>query len=213
MIRNIYKRKNIFVVEKKYLQGESNLIELMIFDTKSYKYDSHVYPEHVAKDYVKTHKLAKATYGEFEDAILSASRKVKDVVEKLCDKLTKTIDEKTNAEYRHFAYEYNSGLCPLLTEGILKPLALRLKIDDVISSFELQYYLIKLDDELAEEAYVAMPQELASNNVLNALIEQDYCECVVKAKKYVFEPDLLSELDDEDKPENEVTPDEVTPEA
>ena len=201
MIRNIYKRKNIFVAEKIHSQGNSNLIELMVFNTKNYSYDSHVYPEQVAKEYVKTNKLVKATFGEFEDAILCASRKVQSIVDKLCDKLAKAIDEKTNVEYRHFAYEYNSGLCPLLTEGVLKPLALRLKIDEVINSFELQHYLDKLDDELARTAYVSMPLELASDNALDVLIEQDYCECVVKAKKYVFEPDLLSELDDDDKAE------------
>lgn len=205
MIKQIYKRKNIYVIETEVEDGAQKLTRLDILDLKSNKCDEHTYPHDVALKYVDTHKLRKATYGELEDAIMDAHNKIQSKVDKLVVKLREAMNPDTNAEFRHFAYEYKGGLSPLLTEGVLRPLALINRIYETIDSFNIMPSLITVDDELSSKAKIKLPEDVDNNDILSSLYVHDYCECVVKAKNYVFEPDLLSELQDDEKeiPEEE----------
>ena len=199
MIKRIFKRKNIYVLETEVEDGNQKLIRLDILDFKNYKCDTHTYPQEVATAYIDKNKLRKATYGELEDVVMDAHNKIQVKVDKLVSKLREAMNPDSNVEYRHFAYEYKGGLSPLLTEGVLRPLALINRVYDTIDSFNIIPSLIAVDDELSEKARIILPNDVDNDPVLSSLYTNDYCECVMKAKNYVFEPDLLSELEDDEK--------------
>ena len=83
-----------------------------------------------------------------------------------------TTDEKINPEFRHFIYEYVNGLQPMLTEGVVKLLAIYLTMENILLDYELDVAL-DFDEELESMAFVDLKVEVYGTRRKNNFKEED----------------------------------------
>lgn len=148
-------------------------------------------------DYKKELGLKPITFREFEEAFLAVKEKKDAKLKKIISKIKDYTDTKKFPEFRHYLYELNSGLTPLLTEGMLK-----------LVTYVRVYSNLRMWDTFESDLEVSLEGNLTINytsapefdeeifEAVEGIIEHNYCDCVVKSNKYIFDIEL--ELDEED---------------
>lgn len=210
MIKALYKgKKNLFVVLKD--NENKSLYDVTEFCFKTEEAALKTIPKVAFDDYKKEFGLKPITFKELEDFYLDVKTKKDAKIRKVAKKIEDYTDEKKFPELRHFSYELSSGLTPLLTEGLLKLVA-------YVRVYECLSYWHDFEDVLHETLEDNLIKTESTDgydvnddilHVIDSIISRNYCDCVVKSNKYVFEAELELDddetLDDESKTESDKT--------
>lgn len=200
LIKSIYKgKKNLFVVET-FNPTDNVYFEVFEYNLKLRQFNQKRYLKEIKKDYLKTKFLRPITYQEFETEFKKVYENVLKKFNSLYEKFSNYADEVSNAEYRHFMYEYNLNNSPMLSEGLLKILAYSnkaLKLADAWNSFVKEY---TTRFELEIEVNIDIPQKL---NKFREIIDYGFTTATVSKGEYVFDFEVSDELplDEEDEDE------------
>lgn len=208
MIKNIFKgKKNLIVLE---FLGESDNVYFNVheFNIKLRQSDKKKYPHNIRKDYLKNKYLKPISYKEFEDILLNEHDKIIKNLDNLYNKFNSIANETKNPEFRHFIYEYDLGKLPLLTEGVVKVLAIVNKFIKLLTEWDEFGKLITQDDCIENKISLEVPENELFQKTIKIITSKDYVQAIVQKGKYIFDENVLDEIpEDEEQAANPETED------
>lgn len=200
MIKTIYKnKKNLFAVvlvdyNKTYSVFEFNLKAMLDCERRI--------PDYALDEYLSTKAMRPVTFQEFENEFNAVRNRELKNIKDLKAKTESLLDIKANPELRHYVHEVNSGITPMLSEGLLKVVSC-IRVHDVALCEYLQFIdAVKnvaddLLDYLGNNSVDDIELDAKYQDVLQTIYDNDYVEAIVKRGKFEFDSFLDSVTEDD----------------
>lgn len=197
MIKIIYKgRKNLFVLVE---LCSNNVLKISEYNFKAKKwFSSKLIPEYVLDNYVSLKDLKPVTFQEFEIEFQNAVKKSVKKIDNYNKRIKDALNIMKSAELRHFLYEINNEIVPMLSEGMLKVFSLTKRVQKLKKEYlELVQNVEKTTNNIIKTKIV--PEEIDFSDEEKRIYEkicilvnddmssEPFCYSIVKKGKYLFD--------------------------